>query len=110
MVERFQMVSRPKDRDAPDWASKPHFTIAPVYNHNYMLGELFAAQLRFALRKAAGYDGPASSLSYKGQSSFGDFFKEKVFKPSKRLPWPEFVLEATGEKLTAKHFAVELKN
>lgn len=109
MVERFQMVPRPKDRDASDWASKPHFTIAPVYYHNYMLGELFAAQLRVALRKAAGHAGPASSLSYKGQSSFGDFFKEKVFKPSKRHRWPEFILQATGEKLTAKYFAMELK-
>jgi Zn-dependent M32 family carboxypeptidase len=39
----------------------------------------------------------------------GDFFKEKVFKPGMALPWPEFIKKATGEPLTAKYFANELK-
>ena len=110
MVERFQMISRPEERDAPDWAAKPHFTIAPVYYHNYMLGELFAAQLRSTLRGVAGHQGPVSSLSYKGQKQFGAFFKEKIFLPSRRHPWPEFVKNATGESLNPKHFAAELEN
>jgi peptidyl-dipeptidase A len=50
LVERYQQLHRPEGRNAPDWASKPHFTIAPVYYHNYMLGELLAAQLRHAAR------------------------------------------------------------
>ena len=110
MVERFQMLSRPEDRDAPDWAAKPHFTIAPVYYHNYMLGELFAAQLRSVLSRMAGHQGTVSSLSFKGRKEFGEFFKEKIFRPSKRYPWTEFVENATGESLSPKHFAAELVN
>lgn len=49
LVERFQQLHRPAGRNEPDWAAKPHFTIAPVYYHNYMLGELFASQLRHAV-------------------------------------------------------------
>src|SRR5262249_50408525 len=35
LVERFQWVRRPEGRHAPDWAAKIHFSVAPVYYHNY---------------------------------------------------------------------------
>jgi peptidyl-dipeptidase A len=108
-VERFQLLTRPADRDLPDWASKPHFTIAPVYYHNYMLGELFAAQLRSTLAKMAGHTGPTSELSFNQKTEFGKFLTNKVFKPGMRYPWPEFVKEATGEKLNPKYFASEVQ-
>jgi peptidyl-dipeptidase A len=109
IVERIQMLKAPEGRNAPDWASKIHFSIAPVYYHNYQLGELFAAQLRGTLIKLAKHDGPAQTLQYKGNKDFGKFFKEKIFKPGMTLPWPEFVENATGEPLTAKYFAAEVQ-
>jgi peptidyl-dipeptidase A len=109
MVERFQMLKRPQGRNAPDWASKIHFTIAPVYYHNYQLGELFAAQIRGALVKLTKHQGPAYTLKYTGNKNIGNYFKEKIFKPGMIYPWPEFVKQATGEPLTAKYFAEEVK-
>ncbi|MCP4600544.1 MAG: M2 family metallopeptidase [Proteobacteria bacterium] len=107
-VERFQMLKRPKDRDAPDWASKLHFSIFPVYYHNYMLGALFAAQLRDILAKTVGHRGPNSALSFSGRKEFGEFLKEKIFKPGVTKPWPDFVKDATGEVLSAKYFVKEI--
>jgi len=109
MVERFQALKRPPGRNAPDWAAKIHFTIAPVYYHNYQLGELFAAQVRAALVKLAKHQGPAYTLNYNGNKDFGNYFKEKIFKPGMTYPWPEFVKQATGEPLTAKYFAEEVQ-
>jgi peptidyl-dipeptidase A len=108
-VARYQQLTPPADRDEPDWAAKPHFTIAPVYYHNYMMGEVFAAQLRHALAELAGHQGPTSELSFNGRKDFGEYLKEKVFKPGNVLPWPQFVRRASGEKLTAKYFAVEVR-
>lgn len=108
-VEQYQMLTRPAGRDAADWAAKIHFTIAPVYYHNYMLGELLAAQLRGTLVKLAGHSGTAATLDYGKHKEFGDFFKNKIFKPAAVQPWPEFVKSACGEPLTAKYFAEELK-
>ena len=108
MKERFQMVKRPGRRNAPDWAAKIHFTVAPVYYHNYLLGDMLAAQLRAVLVKLAKHRGPVYTLNY-ADKVLGDFFKEKIFKPGMSLPWPEFVKKATGEPLTAKYFANELK-
>lgn len=109
LVERFQMLKRPENRNAPDWAAKIHFTIAPVYYHNYQLGELLSAQIRAALVKLTVHRGPAAGLRYGQQPEIGKFFLEKIFKPGKTLPWPEFVKAATGEPLTAGHFAREIE-
>jgi peptidyl-dipeptidase A len=51
LVEKYQMVRRPSGRSEPDYASKIHVVSAPVYYHNYMMGELFASQLHHALAR-----------------------------------------------------------
>ena len=107
--ERFQGLRRPANRDRPDWAAKPHFTIAPVYYHNYMLGELFAAQVRRVLADLVGHTGPNATLSFNGRKQFGTLLKQRVFKPGKSKPWPEFVRSVTGEPLSPKHFAAEVR-
>ena len=108
-VERYQMLCRPPGRNEPDWAAKPHFTIAPVYYHNYMLGELFAAQLRHVLAEKSGHKGPTTELNFNGRKDFGELLKERVFKPGNVMSWPRFVRRATGEPLTAKYFATEVR-
>ncbi|MDR1484041.1 MAG: M2 family metallopeptidase [Planctomycetaceae bacterium] len=99
LVEKYQFVKRPPKRKEADWASKPHFVIAPVYYHNYMLGELFAAQLREVLGKYVAEDDP----------KLGAILKRKVFEPGARYTWQEFVEKATGQQLSPKAFAKELE-
>ncbi|MEJ2705770.1 MAG: M2 family metallopeptidase, partial [Sedimentisphaerales bacterium] len=45
LVEKYQLIKRPPGPPDAGWASKLHFTSAPCYYHNYMLGELLASQL-----------------------------------------------------------------
>ena len=108
MVEKYQSLTRPPKRVAPDWAAKPHFTSSPVYYHNYVLGELFAAQVRTTMAKMVNHTGPASSMSFNGRKEFGQFMKDKVFRPGMSQPWPDFVKAATGEPLTPAAFAAEV--
>src|SRR5208282_1542333 len=51
LVEKYQLVQRPPGRHAPDYASKIHIVSAPVYYHNYMMGELFASQVHHAIAR-----------------------------------------------------------
>ncbi len=51
LVEKYQEVKRPEGRDLPDYASKYHLIGAPVYYHNYLMGEMFASQVHHALVK-----------------------------------------------------------
>ena len=109
MVERYQMLTRPPERNLADWASKPHFTIVPVYYHNYQLGELFGAQLRSAIAVRAGHTEATSTLDFVGKKDIGRFLIDEVFKPGCSIPWPEFVEKSTGKPLAIKSFIAEVQ-
>jgi peptidyl-dipeptidase A len=93
LVERIQLVERPPGRDEPDWAAKIHVAVAPVYYHNYMLGNLIAAQLREYLEKYV-TRGPF----YESEAA-GRYMLEAIFAPGARENWRDTVLRATGEPL-----------
>jgi len=40
LVEKYQLLKRPAGRKAPDYGSKIHIVSAPVYYHNYQMGQL----------------------------------------------------------------------
>lgn len=102
LVERLQLVSRPPDRDRPDWAAKIHVAVAPVYYHNYVLGGLTAAQLRDYLEAnithGPFYENPVA----------GRYLQESIFGPGARESWRDTVLRATGEPLNPEHFVGSL--
>jgi peptidyl-dipeptidase A len=102
LVEEYQRVPRPEGRSAPDWAAKIHLTVAPVYYHNYLLGELIASQLKAALDRELG-DGNARG--YVGRPELGDFLRARVFAPGARLHWQEHLRRATGAPLGIAAFA-----
>ena len=109
LVEKYQMVKRPPGRSAPDYASKIHIVTAPVYYHNYMMGELFASQLHHAIAREVFKGGDPNEVVYAGEKALGDFMKKKVFEPGRTLSWDELTKFATGDMLNAKAFAEDFK-
>lgn len=107
LVEKYQLVTRPEGRDAPDYASKIHIVSAPAYYHNYMMGELFACQVHATIARELDLPGEPSQAIYTRDPRVGEFMKEKVFAPGAYLPWNELTKFATGEKLNAQAFATE---
>ena len=102
LVEKLQLVERPPDRDEPDWATKIHVAVAPVYYHNYVLGHLMATQLRHHLEeRVAGKPFFLSELA-------GRYLREAIFGPGARNDWEHTILEATGEKLNPHYFVNSL--
>ncbi|NNE44690.1 MAG: peptidase M3, partial [Gemmatimonadetes bacterium] len=81
LVERFQKVKRPEGRDAPDWASKVHVALAPVYYHNYLLGDLMASQLDGWLQREV-TDG-----AWFQSADTARLLTEKLFRHGARRPW-----------------------
>ena len=104
MVEKYQLVKRPQSRNEPDWAAKIHFTIAPCYYHNYMLGELLASQLHNHITGKILKLESDENLSYIGRRELGGFLREKVFEAGAVYHWNEMIKRATGEHLTPKYF------
>jgi len=107
MVERYQFVKKPEGRSEPDWASKIHFTIAPCYYHNYMLGELLASQLHHHIVRNVLNLESDKGVSYVNRVQVGEFLREKVFGPGAVYSWNEMIERATGEPLTPRYFVAE---
>ena len=105
LVEKYQMLKRPPDRNEPDWASKIHIAAYPCYYHNYLLGELFASQLHYYMTKNILNSEDYHNQSYAGNKEIGKYLTEKVFMPGARYYWNDMIEKATGEKLTAKYYA-----
>jgi peptidyl-dipeptidase A len=107
LVEKYQLVHRPEDRNQPDYASKIHVVSAPAYYHNYMMGQLFACQVHRAICQDVLKTDQVGSAIYPGNKRVGEFMKTRVFAPGKSLPWNELTRHATGAGLNAKAFAAE---
>ncbi|MBW7989081.1 MAG: M2 family metallopeptidase [Planctomycetes bacterium] len=104
MVEKYQLVKKPQNRNEPDWAAKIHFTIAPCYYHNYLLGELLASQLHNQMIREILKLESDKNLSYIGRRELGDFLREKVFEAGAVYHWNEMIKRATGQPLTPEYY------
>jgi peptidyl-dipeptidase A len=109
LVEKYQLLKRPRDRNAPDYGSKIHIVSAPVYYHNYMMGQLFASQVHHAIARDVYKGADPNGVLYIGDKRVGDFMKKKVFEPGKTLSWKELTKFATGNDLSAKAFAEDFR-
>ena len=98
LEERYQLISRPTGRAAPDWATKVHVATAPVYYQKYLLGRLFSAQLTRKLDADLGGWWP-------GRPKSGEFIKRELFMPGARYTWPELVKRVTGQPLGVEALA-----
>jgi peptidyl-dipeptidase A len=109
LVEKYQALHRPEGRNAPDFGSKVHICSAPVYYHNYMMGQLFASQVHHAICRDVYNGADPNSVIYIGDKRVGDFMKKKVFEPARTVDWRGLTRHATGEDLTPKAFAADFK-
>jgi peptidyl-dipeptidase A len=98
MAADFQGVRPPAGRNAPDWAAKIHFSGAPVYYQNYLLGEMTASQLHHTLTRELG------APSCAGRAEAGRFLRERYFKTGALYDWNETLRRATGETLNPDYF------
>lgn len=94
LVERFQLLRRPANRtDMHDWASKSHIAMAPVYYHNYLLGEWQASQMHETMMRELELEEPAA---WHDNKRIGEWMKEKIFKHGSMWELNELMRNATG--------------
>jgi peptidyl-dipeptidase A len=109
LVEKYQGIKCPTGRNAPDYGSKIHIVSAPVYYHNYMMGQLFASQVHHALCKELYPGTPVNQVLYNDNPKVGEFMTQRVFAPGRTLPWNALTKHATGSELNAKAFAADFQ-
>ncbi|MBJ7334823.1 MAG: peptidase M3A and M3B thimet/oligopeptidase F, partial [Thermoleophilia bacterium] len=99
LVEQYQGIPRPAEPVPGAWASKIHLAVAPVYYHNYLLGEILASQLQEWTQRVAGASSPAAAAAV-----VGPLIAEHVLAPGASLRWDQLVEQATGTPLTIDAF------
>jgi peptidyl-dipeptidase A len=110
LEEHFQMVPRPEGRDAPDWAAKIHLSTAPVYYHNYLLGELVASQVHHHIESRVLGENGSGSRSFVTDPSVGDYLVQKIFRPGATRHWQDALEVATGERLWSQYFVDDVSS
>ncbi len=105
LVEEYQLMKRPPDRNEPDWASKIHIALFPCYYHNYLLGELLASQLYYYIVANIIQSDDYKFQSFANNKAVGDYLRNNVFAVGSKYYWNDMIEKATGEKLTAKYYA-----
>ncbi len=109
LEERFQMVPRPAGRDAPDWAAKIHLSTAPVYYHNYLLGELVASQLHHDIETCVLEGNGNLGRRFVTDPGVGRYLTQKIFRPGSLRHWRDGLAFATGERLRPQYFVDQVR-
>jgi peptidyl-dipeptidase A len=104
LVEKYQLVKRPAGPPDAGWLSKLHFTTAPCYYHNYVLGELLASQWHHYIIHNVLDMESAKGFSFSGDKRIGQYLLDNVFGPGALYRWDEMIVRTTGEPLTPKYF------
>ena len=106
LVEKYQLLNRPPKRYEPDWASKIHVALYPAYYHNYLMGNLLASQFYYYIIENVLMGDDFRNESFINRKEVGEYLIESVFKPGMKYEWNNMIEKATGEKLTAKYYAL----
>jgi peptidyl-dipeptidase A len=94
LVQRYQGVTPPDDRRAPDWAAKIHIAVSPVYYHTYLYGAIVALQLLAVLESELGgiVDRPEA----------GTLLRQRLYAPGESIRWDRLVQQASGAPLSVE--------
>ena len=101
LAGKFQGIKPPSDWKNPDWASKFHIALAPVYYHNYEFGYCIAAQIEAKVKEQFG--------NLINNKAAGEWLIQNYIKPSSVYEWKRHIKEATGETLNPGYFIKSLK-
>ncbi|MCM1042113.1 MAG: hypothetical protein NC396_06765 [Bacteroides sp.] len=87
-----------------EWASEPYFLLDACQMHNYLLGELWAAQVTAHLCGIYPKLGSPCNPMLVGNEEVGAYLREFVFEPGACLQWQDLTRQATGQDLSVDSF------
>lgn len=103
LVEHYQGIPRPDGDRGHDWAGKIHLAVAPVYYHNYLLGEILASQIEEWTQRELGVASPAADAG-----RVGPLIAARLLRPGASVRWDHLVERATGGPLAVDAFVRQL--
>jgi len=104
LVEKYQDLKKPEGRKEPDWASKIHIALYPVYYQNYMMGELLASQLYYYIKTKILKNNSNEQISFVRKKEVGEYLVNLFFSYGSIYKWDKLIKASTGEKLNLNYW------
>ncbi len=74
----------------------------PAYYQNYLIGEVFGAQLERAVERECGG-------AFPGNRDAGAFLRDRMFRPGATLSWRELIASLSGQPLAPSFYLAMLE-
>ena len=102
---KFLGINFPKESGTCFWAANKYFTSLSCNIQNYVVADVFAAQLKHAVDDKILNK---NTLSIQDNKAVGKFLIDNLYRYGDLLPWEKLVEKATGEPLNSSYFVEEL--
>jgi peptidyl-dipeptidase A len=102
---KYLGINYPKDKGTCFWATTKYFSNLSCNIQNYIVADVFAAQLKHAVNEKVLNE---RAFPIQNNKTVGKYLVDNLFKYGDLLPWEMLVVRATGESLNSSYFIKEL--
>lgn len=95
-------ISYPDEPNASFWAANKYATSLSCTTHNYVLADIFAAQLQHTIENKVLKE---TSSGYRNNQAIGQFLNEHLYSQGNKVEWEKLIEKVTGEPLNTDYFA-----
>lgn len=102
---KFLGINYPMEKGSCFWATNKYFKSLSCNIQNYVVAEVFAAQLKHTIDNKILNK---RTLGLKNNKAVGKYLIDNLYRYGDLLPWEELIEKATGEPLNSAYFVEEL--
>ncbi len=102
---KYLGINYPKDKGTCFWATTKYFSNLSCSIQNYVVADVFAAQLKHAVNEKVLNE---KAFPIQNNKAVGKYLVDNLFKYGDLYPWEKLVEKATGEPLNSQYFVDEL--
>ena len=102
---KYLGLDYPVEKSTGFWAANKYSVSLSCTTHNFVLADVFAAQLQHTietkvLKETSGF--------YNNNKAIGNYLVDNLYKYGNLLPWEKLIEKATGEPLNSTYFVNQL--
>lgn len=101
----YMGVSYPAEKTSGIWAANKFATSLSCTTHDFLLADVFAAQLKHAIENSVI---KKTTGIYTNNKAVGQYLKDNLYQYGNLLPWEKLIEKATGEPLNSIYFVNQL--
>ncbi len=102
---KYLGINFPKEKGISFWATNKYFTSLSCNVQNYIVADVFAAQLKHTVDEKILN---RNTESIHNNKAVGKYLIDNLYKYGDLLPWEKLVVKATGDTLNSSYFANDL--